>query len=243
MKRVLSSIGIGAATVDTVLPESDLRPGDAVEVDVELHGGESTQEIGGIHFVLKARSASDDGTEEHVLTEVDVDRSVTLDPGEERTIPVDIDVPLWTPVTTSGVSVWLGTRLDIDWARDPTDEDQVEVIPDEHVSVLFDAFDDLGFTLHGSDLVDVPHVDDRPIAQRFRFEPTDGPYEADLDAIEVTVMPRPEDLRVFVEYDLVDQIADERDLDFDLQEISMTLDRASVEAVRGRLLDGIEQHT
>lgn len=243
MKRVLSSIGIGAATVDTVLPAGELRPGETVEVDVELHGGDSTQEIGGIHFVLTTRVESDGGVDEHLVTETEVDRTVTLAPGEERTIPIDVDVPLWTPITTGGVSVWLGTRLDIDWARDPTDEDRVEVVPDEHVSALLDAFDHLGFALLGSDVVEVSHVDDRPIAQTFRFVPTGASYDAELDAVEVTVMPRREDLRVFVEYDLVDQIADDRDLDFDLQEVAMTLDRANPEAIRGRILDGIKQHT
>lgn len=242
MGRILSSIGIGAATVDTILPEPDLRPGETVRVDVELAGGDSTQEIEGITFVLKAHVDSDGSNDERVLTEFEVDRSVELSPGEERTIHVDVEVPLWTPVTTSGISVWLETRLDIDWARDPTDEDEVEVAPDEFVSALFEAMDDLGFTLRGSDLVDVPNVDDRPMAQTFRFRPTGGPYETDLDAVEVTVMPRSDDLRVFVEFDRTSTIADEHDMDFDKQEEPMTLDRASVESIRGRLEEGIRRN-
>lgn len=242
MGRILSRIGIGAATVDTVLPKLELRPGETVRVDVELSGGDSNQEIGGIAFVLKARVGADGDGDERVIAEFGADRSISLVADEERTIPVDVDVPLWTPVTTGGVSVWLETRLDIDWARDPTDEDQIEVVPDESVSALLEAMDDLGFDLRSSDLVDVPHVDDRPMAQTFRFHPADGPYEADLDAVEVTVMPRDDDLRVFVEFDRKGTIADEHDLDFDRQEEPMTLKRASVEAIRGRLEEGIRRN-
>ena len=238
MGRILSSIGIGAATVDTVLPKSELRPGETIRVDVELAGGDSTQEIEGIAFVLKARVESD----EHVLAEFEADRSISLSAEEERTIPVDVEVPLWTPVTTGGLSVWLETRLEIDWARDPTDEDEVEIVPDEFVSALFEALDDLGFVLDSADLVDVPHVDDRPIAQRFRFRPAESEYEADLDAVEVTVMPRRDDLRVFVEFDRKGTIADDHDMDFDRQEEPMTLDRASAEAIRGRIQDGIRRN-
>lgn len=243
MRRVLSSIGIGAATVDTVLPKTELQPGETVAVDVELTGGDSTQEIEGIHFTLKARVESNGGAEEHALAEIGLDRSVSLAPGDTRTIPVDIDVPLWTPVTTSGVSVWLETRLDIDWARDPTDEDRIEVVPDAFVAALFTALEELGFARRDADLVDVPHVDDRPLAQRFRFRPTDDRYEADIDAIEITVMPDREVLRLFVEYDRRDEVADELDLDFDRQEVAMTIKRANPDTIRRRLEDGIDQHT
>ena len=242
MGRILSRIGIGAATVDTVLPKLELQPGETVQVDVALSGGDSDQEIEGIVFVLKTRVESDGDSDEYVLAEFEADRPVSLSAEEERTIPVDVEVPLWTPVTTGGVSVWLETRLEIDWARDPTDEDEVEVVPDESVSALFEALDDLGFVLGSADLVDVPHVDDRPVAQRFRFRSAGGEYEADLDAVEVTVMPRRDDLRVFVEFDLKATIADDHDMDFDRQEEPMTLEWASVEAIRGRLEDGIRRH-
>jgi sporulation-control protein len=239
MRRVLSRIGIGASTVDTVLPRTELAPGETVSVDVELYGGGSRQEISGIHLVLTAR---DDADGEHELVAYHVDEPVSLEPDEERTIRAEVEVPLWAPVTAGGVSVWLGTRLDIDWARDPTDEDRVEVVPDEAVSALFEALDDMGFALRGSELVDVPHVEDRPLAQRFRFEPTGGQYDEALDAIEVTVMPRSDDLRAFVEFDRAGTIADEHGMDFDKQEVSMTFERTSVAAIRGRLEAGIERH-
>jgi sporulation-control protein len=241
MKRVLASIGIGAATVDAVLPKTDVRPGETVAVDVELHGGDSPQEIEGIHFVLKARVEADG--KEYVLDEVGIDRSLSLVPDASRTIPVDVDVPLWTPITTNEVSVWLETRLVIDWARDPTDESRMTVVPDEFVAALFDALEGMGFALRGSDLDDVPHVADRPVAQTFCFQPTDDRYSAALDAIEITVMPRSGDLRMFVEYDRRDRVADEHELDFDRQEVSMTVKRASSDTIRRRLEDGIDQHT
>lgn len=243
MKRILSRIGIGGTTVDTLVPEAPIRPGETVEVDVDLRGGDASQEIADIAFVLKTRVESGGDVDERVIGEFGVGESVSLAPGEQRTIPVDLTLPLWTPITAAGVSVWLETRMRIDWARDPTDEDAIEVVPDDYVAALFDAVDQLGFVRDGSALEALPHVDDRPFAQRFVFRPADGGYESVLDSMAVSIMPREDDLRVFVELDLVDEIADEHDLDFDRREESLAFEWANVDAIRRHLESTIRQHT
>jgi sporulation-control protein len=44
MKKVLASIGIGAATVDTVLPSQTVTPGETVPADVHITGGDVEQD-------------------------------------------------------------------------------------------------------------------------------------------------------------------------------------------------------
>lgn len=239
MKKVLSSIGIGAATVDTVFPRTELVPGETVTADVELYGGESTQEIEDIYFQLKTRFADGDGGE-RTVTEFTLGEAVTLEPGDERTVPVDVTVPLWTPLTEGGTSVWLETGLEIDWAVDPTDEDRIEVVPGDHTGALFDAVEELGFVLRYAELVETPYLDDRPFAQEFDFRPTDDRFAAGLDELEVTVMPRADDLRVFVEFDQEDEIADEYDMDFDEMETPLTFERADADAIRRRLKNELD---
>lgn len=241
MKRVLSSIGIGGATVDTVLPDHAFTPGETVEGTVELTGGDSSQVIDGIYFALKTRHPGD-GDGERLLGQFTIDETVTLSPDEEQSLPVTIDIPLWTPITSGDVSVWLETGLDISWARDQTDEDEIEVAPDEYTRALFDALDSLGFVLDSSTLVETAIVDDRPFAQQFDFRPTDQYAEA-LDDVEITVIPRAADLRVFIEFDVVDEVADTHDLPFDEQEISITFDRANTDMIRNRLNSELANHT
>jgi sporulation-control protein len=241
MKRVLSSIGIGAATVDTVFPRTELVPGETVTADVELYGGDATQEIEGIYFDLKTRLSEGDD-EERLITEFTVDEELTLDPDTERTVPVDIEIPPWTPLTQGGASVWLETGLDIDWAKDPTDEDRVDVVPGEFTASLFDAAENLGFALRYSELVETPYLDDRPFAQEFDFRPTDERFKRTLDELEITIVPRADDLRVFVEFDEKDEVADEYDMDFDENEASLTFDRADTDMIRRRLKNEIERH-
>ena len=168
MKRVLSSIGIGGATVDTVFPRLEFTPGEVVDADVELSGGETTQEIERIYFALKARHPGADDAE-RAISEFAVDRAVTLAPEDELTLPAEIAFPYWVPLTRGEVSVWLETGLEIDWARDPTDEDALEI-------------------------------------------------------------------------DLVDEVADPRDLDFDEQEIPITFESADRATMRRRIASEIDQH-
>lgn len=243
MKRVLSSIGIGAATVDTILPETELHPGGSVTAEVELSGGNTTQEIEGIYFALRARHAGDGDVDERVLAEPRLAEAISLAPDDTRRVAVDLDLPLWTPITRGETSVWLETGVAIDWARDPTDEDRIEVVPDAFVSALFEAVGALGFTPDWSGFVDPGYLEDRPFAQAFGFRPTEEAIATDLDGLGLTVMPRAEDLRVVLAVDRRDAVADEHDMAFDEQEIPITIGQPSADGIRRRLRTGIERHS
>lgn len=242
MRRVLSSIGVGNATVDTVLPRTELHPGETVEGTVELHGGDSTQEIDGVYFSLESRVESEDEVERRQLAEHELERSIELEPGDERELPVDFRIPRYAPLARGDAEVWIETGLDIDWARDPTDEDRLRVVPDERTAALFDAIEDLGFAYRYSELVDTPYLDDRPFAQEFDFRPTTDEFAERLDELEVTAMPRRDDLRVFVEFDQRDPVAEEHDLDFDEMETAITFERADADEIRSRLRSAIEHY-
>jgi sporulation-control protein len=242
MKRVLSSIGIGAATVDTVFPRTELSPGETVTAEVKLYGGDATQDIEGIYFQLKTRLSGGEDRE-RIIGEFAVDQALTLEPDEERTIPVEVLVPRWTPLTRGGASVWLETGLDIDWAKDPTDEDRIDILPGEYTAALFEAVEELAFALRTTKLVDTPYLDDRPFAQTFDFRPTDEQFGTDLDKLEITLVPREDDLRTFIEFDRVDELADAYGMDFDEQEVSITFDRVDPGTIRRRLRNEIDQQT
>jgi sporulation-control protein len=236
MKRLLSSIGIGAATVDTILPQADVRPGEQVGLDVELLGGETAQRIDGLYFTLKAAVDGD----ERVVDRIDVDGSFTIDPGEERTERVDLPVPLWTPVTGGGVRVWLETGVDIDWAVDPSDSDDVVVEPGPYVAALFEAATDLGFEFAGSTLAETPWLDDRPFAQALAFEPGRR-FERDVERLVLTTIPREDDLRLYIEVQQRDDVADAVGQDFNEQELSVTVTYANPEMIARRITSTIEE--
>jgi sporulation-control protein len=237
MKRVLSSIGIGAATVDTILPKTQLKPGETVEVTVELEGGDSDQEITAIYFALLTQVDDD-----VVLDQLQLDESFTLATGESRTITTDITVPRSTPLTQDGQQVWLKTGLDVKWAVDPTDKDTIEIVPDAYLNALFDALNRLGFTTSHIGIEETPWLDRRQFLQKFEFTP-DGDQWPDLDGVTVMPVLRDEDLRVFMEIDECESAEHLTDQDYDKQEVSITFDTTNLDIIRRRLKSTIEAHT
>lgn len=239
MSRVLSSIGIGSATVDTILPETDLSPGTTIEASVELEGGESDQRIDGISFVLLTNGVSGD-TE---LDSFEISDEFTLEAGTTQTMTTTVTIPRWTPLTRDGQHVWLKTRLDIDWAVDPTDEDTIEVVPGPHVSALFDAIDELGFSATTAELEPSPWLDRQPFVQEFEFVPTTETYGEEIDSLTVACVPRADDLRVFIEIDEREEAEAFADIDYDEQEISVVFDTTNVDMIRRQLRNAIDQYT
>ncbi|HET7325158.1 MAG TPA: sporulation protein [Halococcus sp.] len=219
MGRVLSRIGVGGATVDTILPDDEFSPGERVTATVEMVGGDSEQTIENVYLKLIA-STHDDETE-HVLDTYDLlDETVILAADETKTIETELRLPLWTPITTTnGITVRIDTGLDIEWAVDATDADKIDIVPDEFTDALFTAIEELGFAHYGTYITDEESwVEDRPLVQKFMFVPESEPFDTYLDVLGITCLPREEDLRVAVEINEIDITADDPELEAKAEE-------------------------
>jgi sporulation-control protein len=78
--RLLSSIGVGAATVDTRLERDELVPGEEVRGVVEVKGGGSEQEVNGIRLEVQTYYKRESG--DNTLTETGTS-SASPSPGTE----------------------------------------------------------------------------------------------------------------------------------------------------------------
>ena len=63
--RLLSSIGVGAATVDTRLERDERVPGEAVRGVVEVNGGGSEQKVNGIRLEIQTYYKRESGQPRH----------------------------------------------------------------------------------------------------------------------------------------------------------------------------------
>lgn len=237
MSRLLSRIGIGSATVDTVLPRTELRPGEHVEATIDLTGGSADQTIDALYFALLTRV---DG-EDRVVDEFQLAESLTLPAGEERTLTTEVHIPPWTPLTRGDRRVWLETGLDVAWAVDPEDSDEVTVVPGPYLEALFAATDALGFEPHDVSVRE-PEWLDRPLVQAFRYVPTADPFVDQVDALTLVTAPREGDLKTIVELDEREDAEAHTDIAYDQQEIVTVFDSDDPEMVRRRLRNTIDQH-
>jgi sporulation-control protein len=214
---VLSRLGIGAATVDTILPDEAFTPGARVDVTVELVGGNSSQMIENIYLKLVASNQTNE-TEEinYTLNTYDLlDEAVDLATNETRTMQTHLHLPFWTPITvTDDISVRIDTGLDIEWAVDPTDTDEMTIASTETIDGLFTAIEDLDFTHLGTRIREgETWMSDRPFVQTFTFAPETEPFTNYLDVMRLTCLPREDNLRVAIEIDQIDTVADDPDLE------------------------------
>jgi sporulation-control protein len=215
MKRVLSSLGIGSATVDTILPRTTVRPGETLDVSVEVEGGSTDQEIDDIYFAVVTRYATEEGYETAAVSRSRLTESFTIEADEERTLAASIDIPRHTPLTLGRTEVWIETGLDIDWAVDPDDEDRIEVEADARLAAVFDALDELGFSFHTAECAAAPRSlrhSGASFVQEFEFRAAAGPFAGDVDELEVIPQYTEEGLDLALEVDrrggLLSEMAD-----------------------------------
>lgn len=245
MKNVLASIGIGNASVDTVLPSPTVTPGETIDAEVHIEGGSSEQEVGAIRFELETRYRTEDGHAEVDIHQFTLTEDLTIEPDQEETFPVQIEIPYGTPVTEGNVDVWVETELDIDWAVDPEDKDYLDVQPTPRLQAAFDALSDLGFSLRSTECESDLHnrySRSQSFIQEFEFVAQSGPFRGDVDEVELVAQETADALTLFVEIDrrggLLSELAD-----MDESKTSLTIEEADSEQIQSELRDILAEHT
>lgn len=194
-KKILSQIGIGAATVDTRLTDDRCEPGGQIHGVVHIKGGNVDQEIDRIYleFNTQYKQEVNDST---TFTTFTLDRfalneaKFTIEAGVEREIPFTLRVPLNTPLSVSQSKSWIETGLDIAQAVDPSDRDAVIVEANRYQATVLDAMESLGFRLKKADTEKLPgrFRKDLPIAQELEYSARNTHYAHKLDEIEIIML-------------------------------------------------------
>jgi len=218
-KKIFSSIGIGSAKVDTILLCERLVPGDNIDVIVKIMGGNTQQQIEGLYFTINStyldtmnvteydddeyESSDEEFTRTAIIEKYKVSDKFIIEPGETKEIPLTFQLPYYTPLTLGDTEVWIHTGLDIKKAKDPTDNDYIEVVPGEMVSALFDAISELGFELSEVECVTISDSFEKeiPFVQEFEFKPLSGHFRNKVDEIELVCFPSEDSVEVYMEID------------------------------------------
>ncbi|EJL43271.1 sporulation-control protein [Brevibacillus agri] len=204
-KKLLASVGIGAAKVDARLEQESLVPGDLVKGEVHISGGDVAQEIDEIYMYVIThyeREVNDNKVkEECTLVKYRLTERVYLQPKEDKVLPFAFQLPYETPLTMGRQPVYLRTGLDIKNAIDPGDSDFIEVRPHPLMAKVLEAVQSIGFQLYKVDCEYNRHLGRTyPFVQEFEFRPT-GAYRSRLEELEVVFYLREGELEVLLELD------------------------------------------
>lgn len=189
--KVLASVGIGSAQVDTRLEKAAYMAGQMMRGIVWVKGGSVEQRIDSIYLTVYTTYVreSDDKkvTDRAAILKHRLNEPFTIGAGETREIPLELALPYDTPITQGKTRVWVETGLDIKQAVDPGDKDYIEVRATPISEGVLDAVRALGFRLRE---VECQHArgGKYPFVQEFEFVPVNGAYKGKLDELEVTFL-------------------------------------------------------
>ena len=253
-KKILASVGIGSAKVDTHLFEATAIPGGTLTGEVHVTGGGIAQEIEEIYLYVatKYRRESNDSSyyEECKLLKHRVSSGMTLQPNEKKVIPVTIEIPYQTPLTIGHHEVYIRTGLDIAMAINPKDWDYISVEPHPMMQQVLDALKLLGFRSHKATCEYNPRLGrNYPFVQELEFKPS-GKYQKFFDELEVIFYLEPNRLEVMLEIDrrargLVSLVEEALDVDERYDRFYVTaadLDQPA-QTLANRIEDLLHRHT
>jgi sporulation-control protein len=208
-KKMMRAFGVGGPSVDTVLSNSDTRPGLSLDGQVNIVGGDHDVDIDHVALGLVTRVESEHGDSFVEFHRLPVAGSFRLAKGERRDIPFSFPVPWETPVTDvygqrlHGMTMGVRTELAVAKAVDKSDLDEIAVHPLPAQERILEAFARLGFRFARADLEHGAIYGVRqtlPFYQEIEFYPPPQLMGA-INEVEVTFIADPQRVEVILEFD------------------------------------------
>lgn len=226
-QKILASIGIGSAKVNLELQNSQIELGGTLQGVVKIEAGSVEQQVDKIYInmVLTSKYGSGDETKHihKVVAEAQVGGNMLLKPGQKEEIPVSFRIPIDCPVSKGRTKYYLQTGLDIAQAVDPKDHDEIAVVPNKYLKMVFDSLRNLGFQ-------EKPRSGDfNGRYQEFEYRPTTF-MARELEEIEIYPVAGERELSLVVQLDkrntgLFGSLLDEFDLDERFVRFNLTYDQ------------------
>ncbi|WP_394147281.1 sporulation protein [Shewanella atlantica] len=217
LKKILASVGIGKATVDTILLDKQLRAGEPFKIEVVIKGGEVEQELNGLEFAIMAQAKAEKTVGDD---EVKYNKSVVLQswkpmlkqviqPGETVTRQFELNLHPEAPATSLFGQrigkVWLQTGLDIKNGIDGSDKDPLVIVPSNTQLAVLELIESSGYRLFKSDIeAGYVHAHEfsshLPCYQEYEFKPESRSFFGARE-LEVTFVDNGEETGVLIEID------------------------------------------
>ncbi|MFG1778140.1 sporulation protein [Micromonospora sp. NPDC049048] len=212
-KKMLSALGVGGPSVDTVLTNPNTRPGLTLEGQVNLLGGDAPANIEQIVVGLVTRVEIEGHDTEYAgvmeFHRLPVSGPLQLGAKQQLAIPFQLPMPWETPITDvygqrlRGMTMGLRTELAIARAVDKGDLDQVNVHPLPVHERILEAFQQLGFRFKHADL-ERGHIrgtqQTLPFYQEIEFFAAPQ-YAGTINEVELTFVTSPHGVEVILECD------------------------------------------
>lgn len=195
-KKLLSSLGIGSAKVNTIVQNPEIRVGEILHGEIHVLPGDVEQTIDQINLHLETNYISKVNESDIKLSFKLVSQKASdllkIKPGERYNIPFQMQIPYKTPTTFGNQMVYLRTDVEIDMSVDATDHDYLTILPDPLAEEILNELEDLGFhhiVESGICRYEKQEVNIDPFVQTFLMKPSRGKYHQNVKQVELTFKP------------------------------------------------------
>ena len=135
-KKILASLGKGAATVDLQCGNRNYQAGESIQGEVVIQGGEVEQNINQLTVRLMMNVVLKQGSVSKEVAHIPLVNRDCIHPKERKVIPFHYVLPTNIPISRGTVSYYLDTHLDIEGGVDRKDVDRLVIEP----RILFKPF-------------------------------------------------------------------------------------------------------
>ncbi|MEV6861645.1 sporulation protein [Streptosporangium subroseum] len=209
-RKLMAAFGAGVE-VDTVLQNSNVRPGEVLRGQVNFRGGGSDYKVEGIFIDFTAVVEVESGDNEYKSNYSFLRQQITgpfhLASGAPQSAPFEILVPWETPISAigghplRGMQLGVATELALAGALDKGDLDPLFVNPLPAQDHVLGALDNMGFRFKKADLErGTLHGSQMPFFQEIEYY-AGREYTRHFNELELTFIAGPHALDVILEAD------------------------------------------
>ncbi|MED1442040.1 sporulation protein [Aeribacillus composti] len=125
LRKYMSKIGIGSATVDLVLDKETYSPGEKVTGTLYIKGGTITQKIKQLQCdLMKINNQAD----QQSIASITLFAPDIIDPADCAKIPFEFVLPKHLPATTDSLTYRFKTTLVFEEGIDSLDHDTIQIL-------------------------------------------------------------------------------------------------------------------
>ncbi|MGD6964439.1 sporulation protein [Fictibacillus phosphorivorans] len=211
-KQILSSVMVGLIKVDTVIHTPIFIPGEFVQGEVILYGGNKPNRIETItHSLVKTYNFGNENIHYPFFShEIVVGKEIGKN--EEKHIAFHFVLPENLPVPLYENELWVKTDVEIPKTLDPEDKDYVEVKMHPFMEACMKTFrDELGFTVNvrealmdkqiikavKRDFASMLDTRQHVFLQSVRFRPTEL-YKEKYERLEIFFDVTPDSINLYI---------------------------------------------
>ncbi|MFF2497897.1 sporulation protein [Peribacillus sp. NPDC058075] len=193
-KKILASLGKGAASVDLQYDNRNYQAGESVQGEVVIQGGEVEQKINQLTIRLMMNVVLKQGSVSKEVAHIPLVNRDCIHPKERKVIPFHYVLPTNIPISRGTVSYYLDTHLDIEGGVDRKDVDRLVIQSQKSISSIFNAMSQLGFR----ETANSGKLDQ--YGQEFAFFPTQQ-FMGQVNEVEMRFANEESGIRVWMEVD------------------------------------------